>query len=184
MLKKIIVLISISPFIAVASSKHSITFGYADSYNASIKGGKIKKELSDGKDNKAEGAALKYRYEWDDKYGVIVSLVVTGAETDYKQGKKKIGSVEYGYKSLLVGPTYRFNDYFSAYAVAGMSKFNLKPSGVFFEGAKENKKTTIGYGAGIQINPVDFVVADISIENAKGGDFKASTVTLGLGYRF
>lgn len=177
-MKKIVLFSSLAVCIFVVTStanaeKNTISFGYAQS-NVKMKGDKL--------DEKPKGINIKYRYELDDKLGVIGSTTFTHQGYDYYQGNKKVANGAIDYYSLMVGPSYRFNEYISAYTTIGAAYGKAKLSG--FGHSLSQDKTSLAYGAGLQINPMPNWAIDASYEYSKLGDFKAATWVIGLGYQF
>ncbi|OTA17323.1 virulence-related outer membrane protein [Xenorhabdus vietnamensis] len=178
----IIVGLSILAFNANAnkSNKNTISLGYAQS-NASLKNN-IEIYHNDMKmDKKQYGLNLKYRYEFNEHIGVIGSLTYTQYvhEYDYLGSFSKF---KWKNTSLMAGPTYRFNDYISAYGLIGATR-----SKVGFSDAKDNNfktETRLSYGVGLQFNPTLNWAVDASYSYANLKDAKLGTWVLGVGYRF
>lgn len=156
-----------------------------------------------------KGFNVKYRYEITDNLGVIGSFTYAG--DDYKAGisgssaseaasEEVSGRVKAQQFNIGVGPTWRFNDYVSVYAMGGVA-FS-KYSGYYtdktkYEETKDRKasteidsisfsgnKTEFSYGAGFQFNPVNNVAIDVAYEGTTGGDFKSNGFIVGVGYKF
>lgn len=108
--------------LALANDQHTVSFGYAQTHLSSLKN-------SDSKD--LRGFNFKYRYEFNETWGMLGSFTATRNEREnytWKEGKlHKNGSDSVDYGSLMFGPTYRFNDYVSLYGNAGIAtmKFRL-----------------------------------------------------------
>lgn len=157
-----------------------------------------------------KGFNVKYRYEITDNLGVIGSFTYAG--DDYKAGisgsseseaasQDISGRVKAHYFNIGVGPTWRFNDYVSVYAMGGVafSKYSgYYTNRIKYEETKDRKastenldsvsfsgnKTEFSYGAGFQFNPLNNVAIDIAYEGAAGGDFKSNGFIVGVGYKF
>lgn len=157
-----------------------------------------------------KGFNVKYRYEFTDNLGLITSFTYAG--DDYEAGisgssvseaasQEVSGRVKAHYFNIGAGPTWRFNDYVSVYAIGGVA-FS-KYSGYYTDRIKYEKtkdreastenldsvsfsgnKTEFSYGAGFQFNPVDNVAIDVAYEGATGGDFKSNGFIVGIGYKF
>ncbi|MDX7998069.1 attachment protein [Xenorhabdus sp. Reich] len=173
--------LSILTFSANASNsgKSTISLGYAQS-NASAKGG-IEIYHNDMKiDAKQYGLNLKYRYEFNERFGVIGSLTYTQYvhEYDFFGSTSKF---RWKNTSLMAGPTYRFNDYISAYGMIGAIH---SKAGFSFAEDQSLKKTSLSYGAGLQFNPTPNWAIDASYSYAKLKSVKLGTWVLGIGYRF
>ncbi|MCP6182905.1 Ail/Lom family outer membrane beta-barrel protein, partial [Klebsiella pneumoniae] len=91
---------------AVAMENHTLSVGYAQTHLSALKNS-ASKDL--------RGLALKYRYEFNSDWGVLTSLTATRHEVqNYKWDAGKLhkdGDNTTSYSSLMIGPTYRFNDY-------------------------------------------------------------------------
>lgn len=153
--------------------QNTISLGYAQSH---VKAG------GESLDENPSGVNIKYRYELDDKWGVASSFTYTNQEYDYYFAGSKIGNGELDYYSLAAGPTYRFNDYFSAYGLLGVAHGRAEATILGY--SDSSSKTSVVYGAGIQFNPVPNWVVDASYEYTKLGDVKVGTWMTGIGYRF
>ncbi|HEE0108397.1 TPA: Ail/Lom family outer membrane beta-barrel protein [Citrobacter gillenii] len=163
--------------------QHSLSAGYAQSH-AKLDGYGQSEDLS--------GFNVKYRYEMNDNWGVVTSFVYTNHSKDYNMmlpnyagvlEKTKVASYDLDYFSLTAGPSYRFNDYLSAYALIGVGygKANVWLDGL---GSASEHKTSPAFGAGFQFNPIKNVTIDASYEYSKFNDVKVGTWMAGIGYRF
>ncbi|MCK9782685.1 MULTISPECIES: Ail/Lom family outer membrane beta-barrel protein [Proteus] len=165
--------ISTLSFNVHAALDNTLSVGYAHS---SIK-------VSDDKfDDNPKGINFKYNHEFDNDWGVIGSLTYTKLTYNYYGRWGKIGSTEIDYVSLTAGPSYRFNDYFSAYGLIGLGHVNQDDK--FYYSNDEYSKTSMAYGLGLQVNPIPNVAIDASYEYSKFDDAKFGTWVLGVGYRF
>lgn len=145
-------------------------------------------------DNASEdlnGFNIKYRYELNNDWGMVGSFVHTNYNKDAYgyvpdlQGKPqytKLASGDLDYFSVTAGPSYRFNDYLSAYALVGLGYGKAHVWDGEFSASSD--KTSAAYGAGFQINPMPNLVIDASYEYSKLGDVKVGTWMAGIGYRF
>ncbi|EBY6522847.1 hypothetical protein D5P15_03035 [Salmonella enterica subsp. enterica serovar Livingstone] len=156
--------------LALANDKHTVSFGYAQTHLSSLKN-------SDSKD--LRGFNFKYRYEFNETWGMLGSFTATRNEMEnytWKDGKlHKNGSDSVDYGSLMFGPTYRFNDYVSLYGNAGIAtmKFN-----------KHSKEDSFAYGAGVIFNPVKSISIDASWEASRFFAVDTNTFGVSVGYRF
>lgn len=132
------------------------------------------------------GVTGKYHYQPDGSLGFISSLTYMGGEEKFNfEGKK--GKAQLKYYSLLVGPSYRFNEFVSLYGLAGVAQGKVKLSGTFADGDNISlKKKTSGfaYGAGVQISPAANWSIDLGYEGATAKNIKINGFNIGLGYRF
>lgn len=168
--------------------KHTISLGYvytdvsgsvADKYK-SFKTGTAS-EVFDSL-NWQDGGSLKYRYEYTESWGVIVSS--TGSSRKVRQnGARK----ELTYGSLLAGPTYRFNDYFSTYAQLGVAGGEYKQKSG--NNSLNKSARALGAGVGVQINPISSLSIDLGYEFSRigfGDNIKGNynSWIVSAGYRF
>ncbi|MGJ0625642.1 Ail/Lom family outer membrane beta-barrel protein [Xenorhabdus bovienii] len=164
---------------ASSSGKSTISLGYAQS-SANANGIKVFKSDGTEWNTKQHGLNLKYRYELDDHFGVVGSLTYTlnRFENDHAGNVTKFKSDSY---SLLAGPSYRFNDYISAYGMIGAAHNKIKIQG---DSEFDISKTSLAYGAGLQFNPIENIAVDASYQYSKFNDIKVGTWVLGIGYSF
>ena len=117
----IIAALLFSPSLALAMENHTLSLGYAQTHLSALK-------KSASKD--LRGLNLKYRYEFNSDWGVLTSLTATRHEVQHYRwdaGKlHKDGDNTTSYSSLMVGPTYRINDYVSLYGNVGMAGMKVK----------------------------------------------------------
>ncbi|MEZ3500410.1 Ail/Lom family outer membrane beta-barrel protein [Pantoea sp. KPR_PJ] len=148
------------------------------------------------------GVNLKYRYEWDSPLSLMSAFTWMNGSGSYSPdvGGMDIidGHAKVKYYSLAVGPAWRFSAYISAYGLLGVNynKVNYREGWYNYEGryvfmgerSLSEKKASLMYAAGIQINPADNVALDIGYEGSRleAGDKKLSIngFNLNLGYSF
>ncbi|PIJ52099.1 PagC [Erwinia sp. OLTSP20] len=144
------------------------------------------------------GVNLQYRYEWDSPLSVVASFTTLENNNDSESqflGLRTTDNVKAEYYSLLAGPAYRLNDYFSLYALAGMShtKMSRHYNGYDGQGGSlqfnySDNSNAFAYAAGIIINPLDYLSVTLGYEGSQTrveGDKRAiNGVNLGIGYRF
>ncbi|WP_340533132.1 Ail/Lom family outer membrane beta-barrel protein [Escherichia coli] len=187
------VLTSLSLSVAHADTNNRFSVGYA---STNLK-------FTDGESSNLKGFNIKYQHEFFNDIGLIASLVATRNE-DTQKGFYRDAGVVYGkwvpdklihgitrkdtqkYYSLSIGPTWRFNDWVSAYAVAGVAKTEFRTSvhNLTEKYKTDERKTAATYGAGVQISLINNWLMDVSYDYMKTGDIKASTWMVGVGYRF
>lgn len=160
-------------FAANAANENTISIGYAQS-NVKVDGNDV--------NGNPQGVNLKYRNEFNDKFGLVVSTTYTNKTYDYYSRGSKVAEGKLKYYSTTLGPSYRLNDYSSVYALIGVGYGEADASILNY--SESNNKTSVAYGAGFQINPVKNWAIDASYEYSKLGDYKVGTWTLGAGYRF
>lgn len=106
------------------------------------------------------------------------SLRVNSREYDAKRNMK--------YYSLLAGPAYRINDYVNLYVLAGFA--HTKAEAEIISLAKyQGNTTSLAYGAGVAINPVENISVNIDYEGTRtnhNGNISINGLNIGVGYRF
>ncbi|WP_312061580.1 Ail/Lom family outer membrane beta-barrel protein [Pantoea septica] len=170
------------------ADQQTVTLGYAQS------------RVQDFKN--IRGVNLKYRYERDSPLGLIGSLTYMSGSGSYTPftGSMDIfdGDAKVKYYSLSVGPAWRFNQYISVYGLLGLNynKVDYRESGYNYEGhyvymgdsALSEKKTSLMYGAGVQINPMENLAIDIGYEGSRldvaDKEMSIDGFILNLGYTF
>ncbi|MDC9588871.1 Ail/Lom family outer membrane beta-barrel protein [Xenorhabdus sp. XENO-10] len=171
--------LSIASFTANASGKHTISVGYAQSdVKLKLEGDKL--------DKNPKGVNLKYRYEINDNWGVISSFTLTREEEKMFLGNIGKLTREITYRSWMAGPTYRFNEYVSTYALIGAANIEdyKTGSGLGVYMTDRENKTAVAYGAGLQFNPISNVAVDVTYEYSDLEKAKVGTFVVGVGYRF
>ncbi|WP_225384727.1 Ail/Lom family outer membrane beta-barrel protein, partial [Escherichia coli] len=98
------------------------------------------------------------------------------------------------------GPSVRVNEWFSAYAMAGMAYSRVSTFSGDYLQVTDNKgdthdvltgsddgrhsNTSLAWSAGLQFNPADTVAVDLAYEAAGHGDWRTDAFIVGIGYRF
>ncbi|ENL8729002.1 Ail/Lom family outer membrane beta-barrel protein [Citrobacter amalonaticus] len=173
------------------SSRNTFSVGYANT----------KITLTDGEKHDLHGTNFKYRHEFDSNFGLVRTFTIARNEDSQKgyyrgygydqtTGKWTFDKLMYGkirtdkqkFYSFTVGPSYRFNDYISAYAVAGIARTESSISTRHYK--TSDKHTAAAYGAGVQIDLINNWVVDVAYDYMKKGDVKANTWIVGVGYHF
>lgn len=140
-----------------------------------------------------KGINLQYYYEWDKNLGFM-----TSGTYSYNTSMSIITDNNV-YKSVLVGPTYRWNEFFSFYAIAGLAhtrhylktfyynEYDTK-SKYLMDKEVMNNKHSFSYGIGMIINPVKKLSINLGYErtNLHIGryDGNINGFIFGLGYSF
>ncbi|WP_256125192.1 Ail/Lom family outer membrane beta-barrel protein [Photorhabdus luminescens] len=138
------------------------------------------------------GATLSYRYELDDQWGLLSSFTFAKGnekETEYYTRD------DLKYYSLMIGPTYRINDYISLYGQLGLSRINDKSTAHYSGGEIEKEsasKNALGWGTGFIINPTTntsitagYEGSRFSIKDGKEKDHLSTNgFNITVGYRF
>ncbi|TYL41526.1 outer membrane protein OmpX [Dickeya sp. ws52] len=129
--------------------------------------------------NKLPGFNLKYRYEFDNQFGVVGSFT-------YLQDSQTTDGVynKAQYYGFSAGPSFRFNDWASIYGLVGVSagKFTFNET----DGSSNGSSSDAGfvYGAGLQFNPVQNVAFDVGYEQSRIRSVDVGSWNVGVGYRF
>ncbi|MDK9358013.1 Ail/Lom family outer membrane beta-barrel protein [Lelliottia sp. V106_10] len=175
---------------AAVQAESSITAGYAQAHVEGFKN--------------INGINLKYRYEWNSPLSIITSFTfMTGSESSsYYVDRDKIDlHANVKYYSLAAGPAWRFNETVSVYALLGASynKVDYNYNWKNYEGTRglvdmgnvdgeSHDSTSLVYGAGVQISPLDNFVIDVGYEGSKlddgANDHAVNGFNIGVGYRF
>lgn len=164
----------------------------------------------EGKEKSPQGINIKYRYEITDDFGVITSFTWTRSLTNTQsfvnveavdkntQIKNPAASgrtdIRANYWSVLAGPTWRFNDYVSLYAMTGMGvakvnadfkiKDNLNIGAGNYSVSDSIKKISLAWAAGAQFNFNESVTMDVAYEGSGSGDWRSSGMVVGIGLKF
>lgn len=171
----------------VNAAEHSLSLGYTRAKLDSVK---------------VDGADIKYRFEWGSPWSVIGSFSFqtknTGLISDNSQGIKS-GENKIKIGSLMAGPAWRFNEFFSLYGMAGLNKLKLhqqwKMNQANSNGTQSSEQfsdsfhhLSPGISVGTQINPLNSVVVDLSYSVSRPKVYDAhydlSAVSLGIGVKF
>nr|WP_290608976.1 Ail/Lom family outer membrane beta-barrel protein [Arsenophonus sp. ENCA] len=149
------------------------------------------------------GVFMRYRYEITDDWGIISSLAYSTKDYNANAGEEKDristkSKVSGDYISLMIGPTYRFNEYFSIYGLIGgaykkvsyESRSQEFKNNVLINSSKNSKsdsKTDLIYGVGMQLNFWQNATLDLDLDlgyEQSNGDWKTNAFTIGIGYKF
>lgn len=174
-----------------AVSSNTLSLGYT---HATVK-------TPDNGKHDLKGTNFKFRHEFSSWLGLMGSFTLAKNENNHNgwyqgygydkdAGKWVQDKLMYGkvitekqqYYSLSVGPSFRLNDYVSAYALAGASQ--TKSTVSTRQGKISDKHTAISYSAGVQVNPVKNWAIDVAYEGSGSGDWSTSAFIIGVGYRF
>lgn len=109
-------------------------------------------------------------------------------------------SVRNRWFSVMAGPSVRVNEWFSAYAMAGVSYSRVSTFSGDYLRVTDNKgkthdvltgsddgrhsNTSLAWGAGVQFNPTESVAIDIAYEGSGSGDWRTDGFIVGVGYKF
>ena len=151
-----------------------------------------------------KGINVKYRYEFTDTLGMVTSFSYAGDKnrqlTRYSDTRWHEDSVRNRWFSLMAGPSVRVNEWFSAYAMAGVAYSRVSTFSGDYLRVTDNKgkkhdvltgsddgrhsNTSLAWGAGVQFNPIESVAIDIAYEGSGSGDWRTDGFIVGVGYKF
>ncbi|EFT2881688.1 Ail/Lom family outer membrane beta-barrel protein [Escherichia coli] len=150
------------------------------------------------------GINVKYRYEFTDTLGMVTSFSYAGDKnrqlTHYSDTRWHEDSVRNRWFSVMAGPSVRVNEWFSAYAMAGVAYSRVSTFSGDYLRVTDNKgkthdvltgsddgrysNTSLAWGAGVQFNPTESVAIDIAYEGSGSGDWRTDGFIVGVGYKF
>lgn len=98
------------------------------------------------------------------------------------------------------GLSVRVNEWFSAYAMAGVAYSRVSTFSGDYLRVTDNKgkkhdvltgsddgrhsNTSLAWGAGVQFNPTESVAIDVAYEGSGSGDWRTDGFIVGVGYKF
>ncbi|EJQ0321525.1 Ail/Lom family outer membrane beta-barrel protein [Escherichia coli] len=156
------------------------------------------------------GINVKYRYEFTDCLGGMLSLSYASAKKSHTvmTGENEVSrerwfhdeSLHGSYVSAMAGPVLRISKQISAYAIAGVVHSRWKNSvrdyrteeiqpGYTKETTTASdgsvaQHTSLAWGAGVQFNPTESVAIDLAYEGSGSGDWRTDGFIVGMGYKF
>lgn len=150
------------------------------------------------------GINVKYRYEFTDTLGMVTSFSYAGDKnrqiTRYSDTRWHEDSVRNRWFSVMAGPSVRVNEWFSAYAMAGVAYSRVSTFSGDYLRVTDNKgkkhdvltgsddgrhsNTSLAWGAGVQFNPTESVAIDVAYEGSGSGDWRTDGFIVGVGYKF
>lgn len=120
--------------------------------------------------------------------------------TRYSDTRWHEDSVRNRWFSVMAGPSVRVNEWFSAYAMAGVAYSRVSTFSGDYLRVTDNKgkthdvltgsddgrhsNTSLAWGAGVQFNPTESVAIDIAYEGSGSGDWRTDGFIMGVGYKF
>ncbi|EFA9091219.1 Ail/Lom family outer membrane beta-barrel protein [Escherichia coli] len=145
------------------------------------------------------GINVKYRYEFTDTLGMVTSFSYAGDKnrqlTHYSDTRWHEDSVRNRWFSVMAGPSVRVNEWFSAYAMAGVAYSRVSTFSGDYLRVIDNKgkthdvltgsddgrhsNTSLAWGAGVQFNPTESVAIDIAYEGSGSGDWRTDGFIVG-----
>lgn len=110
------------------------------------------------------------------------------------------GYLDFFKGKIMAGPSVRVNEWFSAYAMAGVAYSRVSTFSGDYLRVIDNKgkthdvltgsddgrhsNTSLAWGAGVQFNPTESVAIDIAYEGSGSGDWRTDGFIVGVGYKF
>lgn len=149
------------------------------------------------KENKAHGIIISYRYEPEESWGLLASVLYMKSDVqqfidDSRFKTPSIFNQKSKVTALLIGPTYRITPYLSLYLQAGPTKINYKESIYHPEinttDSVPIESTNMIGQAGIDFNPVKNIAVNLgyfySNTTVQRRHIELNSLQLSLGYRF
>ncbi|ENN8379063.1 outer membrane beta-barrel protein [Providencia rettgeri] len=172
---------------AAQADNQTVSIGYAQS------------KVQDFKN--IRGVNLQYQYEWDSPLSVLGSFTYMKASEGHTAGSSIFGTpaqykkdTDAKYYSLLIGPSYRLNDYISLYGLIGAAHTKENTDERVGNNTYSRKEsyssnsTSLAYGLGFSVNPTDYLVMRIGYEGTEskhnGKTHDVNGFNIGVGYRF
>ncbi|MCX8957306.1 Ail/Lom family outer membrane beta-barrel protein [Erwinia psidii] len=153
--------------------------------------------------NHFAGINLKYRYEFNARYGLIGSFSFISGSDPYQALSSTGNTVKNNLRvkttSILAGPAYRINRHVSIYGLVGVNNAQVSYAPLRDESLRRpyagddtlsmmKHKTRFAWGGGLQINPLDYLVLDLGYEGTRGSihgkQYTMSGFNIGMGYSF
>lgn len=189
---KYLPLILAACLIQQAAAENTVSIGYAQA------------KISDG--DTLRGVNVKYNHEFANKWGIIGSVSYLEGDKNGLRDTTSIapdildnGSRKTRYVSLAAGPSYRVHPAVSVYGLLGVAQTKADASADWLNHesgryvnrgsvSSSHKRTSVSYGAGVQIHPAQNLTVDIAYEGAGSSNGlnnkAANSFHLGIGYRF
>lgn len=159
--------------VAAEQLKYTVSISYAQS---------LFKAGSESLKEHPSGVNIKYRYDFEERLGIITSFTYADSTYNYSLLGKSLCRADWNYLSLGTGPIYRLNEYISAYGLLGIARGHSKIN--ISNNSTSKKNTSTLYGLGLQFNPQMNWAIDTTYEYSKLGNAKVGTWMVGIGYRF
>ncbi|EJF1946195.1 Ail/Lom family outer membrane beta-barrel protein [Salmonella enterica] len=160
--------------------------------------------VSFGGYQKPAGLSVKYRYEYTDTLGVMISVTVAGEKysgsVSHSPDEWRKGTMRTRYVSGMAGPVWQMNQVVSLYALTGFAYTKTsasvgehrkvsQPDGsmaIRYRSVMDvnDNHTSLAWGTGVQLSPANAVVIDLAYEGSGSGDWRTSAFIVGVGYRF
>ncbi|EOJ6444973.1 Ail/Lom family outer membrane beta-barrel protein [Escherichia coli] len=179
-------------------------FAWASEHQSTLSAGYLHARTNVPGSDDLNGINVKYRYEFTDTLGLVTSFSYAGDKnrqlTRYSDTRWHEDSVRNRWFSVMAGPSVRVNEWFSAYAMAGMAYSRVSTFSGDYLRVTDNKgkthdvltgsddgrhsNTSLAWGAGVQFNPTESVAIDIAYEGSGSGDWRTDGFIVGVGYKF
>lgn len=153
------------------AEKNTVSLGYAQT------------KVEDAIDLK--GFNVTYRYALNEPLSILASASYQSGDEKWSDEDGN-GELEVKYISVLAGPAYRLNEFFSVYALGGFAHAKIKDQFISsneFENYSA-KKTTFAYGAGVIVNPTPTLSVNVGYEGTTIDSAKFNGFNIGVGYSF
>lgn len=176
---------------------------WASEHQSTLSAGYLHASTNVSGSDDLNGINVKYRYEFTDTLGMVTSFSYAGDKnrqlTRYSDTRWHEDSVRNRWFSVMAGPSVRVNEWFSAYAMAGVAYSRVSTFSGDYLRVTDNKgkthdvltgsddgrhsNTSLAWGAGVQFNPTESVAIDIAYEGSGSGDWRTDGFIVGVGYR-
>ncbi len=178
--------------------RHTISIGYAKTGHHMDKPRDLYgipgyNNAADGLDNLG-GVNFKYRYEINADFGVIASWTHTYiGQTMTTYGITHLTNIgDITFNSFMAGPTFRLNQWASAYLTVGNAYADYSAMVVDHDyplsinnGWRSRRESALTYSIGGQFNPVKNLAIDLAWEHADMDGFnEVNTWVIGVGWHF
>lgn len=168
---------------AALAEKNTVSFGYAQSKVESFKN--------------IKGVNAQYRYEFSSPISILSSFTyLSGSryESFHDVDVSEHTKTKMKAYSIQIGPAYRFTKMASAYTTIGINHAKVKNTSEvkvahqYEKGQNSESSTSFAYGAGIIINPLENISANIGYEGTRikldDKHYDINGFNIGVGYRF
>ncbi|XJG73321.1 Ail/Lom family outer membrane beta-barrel protein [Escherichia coli] len=151
-----------------------------------------------------KGINVKYRYEFTDTLGLVTSFSYAGDKnrqiTRYSDTRWHEDSVRNRWFSMMAGPSVRVNEWFSAYAMAGVAYSRVSTFSGDYLRVTDNKgktydvlngsddgrhsDTSLAWGLACSLTRPNPWYIDLAYEGSGSGDWHTDGFIVGVGYKF
>ena len=158
----------------------SVSLGYEQAHvkgMGNLKGVNAKVQFNSDYPLGFMASASYMKDQWDTN-----KLLHRKSGSDKENGKESKAQ----YYSVMAGPTIRINEMARLYALAGMSRSDIKPEGN--SGAGKDIHNRFAYGAGITVNVTDQLILTAGYEGSQvkvaGKNKSLNGAVVNIGYQF